>query len=135
MLEDVLSLTSAVRVGSLGTINPDGSPWSTPLHMAVDDTRVVWLSDRTAQHSQNIARDPRVSLTLWTGDTFENVKGVYLQSEAREVTGLEEVVARQLYMARFPDVPEKLAGTSTYVASLAEINTTKSRGGRVYFGS
>lgn len=135
MLQDMLSIAATSRVGSLGTINPDGSAWSTPLHMAVDEDKIVWLSDSQAQHSENIARDARVSVALWTGDTFENVKGVYVQTEAREVSGVEEVAARQLYMSRFPDVPEKLASTSTYIAPLGEINTTKTRGGRLYFGS
>lgn len=134
MKSDILPIVQNTLVGSVATINPDGSPWSSPLHMAFGDDVVVWLSDERTQHSQNIARDPRVSINIWTGDLTENVKGVYVQSEAKRVEGIEEVAARQIYAARFGGkIPEKFVPAATYVAPLGDINTTKTRGGRLYF--
>lgn len=134
MQSDILPIVHDQPVGSVATINPDGSPWNTPLHMAFGDDVVVWLSDKNSQHSQNIARDGRVSITIWSGDVLENVKGVYIQSTAHLVEGIEEVAARQIYAARFGGkIPEKFVHAQTYVAPLGEINTTKTRGGRLHF--
>lgn len=134
MKADMLAIAHEVAVGSVATVAPDGSPWSTPLHLAFDDDRVVWLSDERTWHSQNIARDPRVSIALWSGTAVENVKGVYIQTTARRVEGMEEVAARQLYAARYGGkIPEKFVAGSTYVATIGDINTTKTRGGRLYF--
>lgn len=134
MKSDILPIVQTTLVGSVATVNPDGSPWSTPLHLAFGDDVVVWLSDASTQHSENIARDPRVSITIWAGDSVENVKGVYVQSTARLVEGVEEVAARQIYAARFGGkIPEKFVPSATYVAQLGDINTTKTRGGRLHF--
>lgn len=120
-------------VGALATVNADGTPWVTPLHVAVDEEMVVWLSSENTQHGQNIARDNRISLTLWSNTEVENVKGVYVQSRAEIVTGAKEIAARQLYARRFGAVPEKFLAAETYIAPLGDINTTKTRGGRLYF--
>lgn len=133
MKSDLLPIISQVQVASVATINEDGSPWSTPLHVAIDEDRVVWLSADSSQHSLNIERDGRVSIALWSDTEVENVKGVYVQSVAHRITGIEEVAARQLYAARFGGIPEKFVPASTYVAPLGDINTTKTRGGRLYF--
>lgn len=133
MKSDILPITASVKVGSLGTVNADGSPWSTPLHFAIDENKIVWLSTDNAQHSRNIDREPRVSIVLWSDTEVENVKGIYVQSQARKVTGMEEVAARQLYAARFGGIPEKFVPASTYIAPLGAINTTMTRGGRLYF--
>lgn len=133
MKSDILPVIAAVKVGSLATINQDGSPWNTPLHFAVGDEVVVWLSSDKSQHSQNIERDDRVSITLWSDTEVENVKGVYIQTRASRVDGVEEVAARQLYAERFGSIPEKFMAAETYIAALGDINTTKTRGGRIYF--
>ena len=134
MRSDLFPTISSTQVGSLATVNEDGSPWNTPLHMAFADEYVVWLSPERSQHSQNIARDPRVSITLWSSENFENVKGVYLQSTAKLVTGTAEMAARQVYVARFgTNIPDQIASSETYIAAIGDINTTKTRGGRLYF--
>lgn len=134
MKSDILPIVQSVLVGSVATVNEDGSPWSTPLHIAFSDDMVVWLSAESSQHSRNIERDPRVSIAIWSDTELENVKGVYVQSDARRVEGMEEVAARQIYAARFGGtIPEKFVAAATYVAPLGEINTTRTRGGRLYF--
>ncbi len=133
MKSDMIPIISVVGVGSLATINDDGSPWSTPLHVAVGDEVIVWLTSSKTQHSQNIQRDNRVSLALWSSSEIENVKGIYVQSRAVKVSGGQEIAARQLYAERFGGIPEKFLAGETYIAPLGDINTTKSRGGRIYF--
>lgn len=134
MKSDLLPVVSTVAIGSLATLNADGTPWSTPLHYAFGDEVVVWLSAASTQHSQNIERDDRVSIVIWTSGELQNVKGVYVQSRAQRVTGADEFAARQLYAERYGGrIPEQFLQAETYVAPLGDINTTKTRGGRIYF--
>lgn len=134
MREDLDIIAANTLVGALATINEDGSPWNTPLHFAFGDDYVCWLSPENTQHSENIARDPRVNITLWTKEQIPDVKGAYISTTARRVEGLEEVAVRQVYAARLGGtIPEKFVSAATYKAPLGEINTTKTRGGRLYF--
>lgn len=134
MREDLDIITQTVQVGALATVNEDGSPWNSPIHFAFGDDYVCWLSPREAQHSVNIDRDPRVSITLWARDKVPNVQGAYIQTTATVVEGIEEVAVRQVYAARFGgSIPEKFLAAATYKAPLGDINTTKTRGGRLYF--
>lgn len=133
MKSDIVPIISSVAVGSLASLNQDGSPWSTPLHMAIGDEAIVWLSSEKTQHGINMDRDDRVSIALWSDTEVENVKGIYVQTYAEKVTGVQEVAARQLYAERFGAIPEKFLAGETYVAPLGEIDQEKSRGGRIYF--
>ena len=134
MREDLNIIAQNAHVGALATINEDGSPWNTPIHLAFGDDYVCWLSPKNTQHSQNIERDPRVNITVWTKEQVPDVKGAYIHTTARQVEGIEEVAARQVYAARFGGtIPEKFVPSATYVAPLGDINTTKTRGGRLYF--
>ena len=97
-------------------------------------TTYVGFHQKNTQHSQNIERDPRVNITVWTKEQVPDVKGAYIHTTARQVEGIEEVAARQVYAARFGGtIPEKFVPSATYVAPLGDINTTKTRGGRLYF--
>lgn len=135
MKSDIIPIISSVDVGSLASINEDGSPWSTPLHIAVGDEVVVWLTSDKTQHGINIDRDNRVSIALWSDTEVENVKGVYIQTVAEKVTGSQEMAARQLYTERFGKIPEKFLAAETYIAPLGDIDEAKSRGGRIYFSA
>jgi len=134
MSEEFTLLVGDAPVGSIATINEDGSPWSTPLHFAFDATHVYWLSPLDTQHSRNIERDPRVSIVVWSSDEIPRVRGVYVQSKAELLTGEREQQARVIYASRFGGtIPEKFAASPTFAARIGDINTTKSRGGRKYF--
>jgi PPOX class probable F420-dependent enzyme len=49
---------------NLGTLNPDGSPQVTPVWVDYDGKHVRVNSARGRQKDKNIARDPRVSLSI-----------------------------------------------------------------------
>ncbi len=134
MQDDILQITEQIHVGSLATINEDGSPWNTPLHFTFSDTMVYWLSSPKAQHSQNLERDDRVSITIWSDHTPPNVKGAYVQSRGSKLTGATEITGRQIYKARHGKyLPEAFFLADLYGAPLGEIDETKTRGGRIYF--
>ncbi len=68
--EQALRRISEARVGTLATLNPDGSPHLVPFVFAVEDGRIVSAVDHKPKLSRRLARlsnieaDPRVSVLV-----------------------------------------------------------------------
>ena len=74
---------------TLGTADPDGNPWTSPVYFApAGDRDFYWVSETDARHSRNLAERPRVSLVVFDS-TVEPYHGraVYAVGQAREVSG------------------------------------------------
>ena len=72
----------------LGTADPDGRPWTSPVYFApAGDRKFYWLSATDAQHSRHLAERPQVSIVIFDS-TVEPYHGraVYAIGEAREVS-------------------------------------------------
>jgi PPOX class probable F420-dependent enzyme len=61
----VKRLLDEPNVAVLATINPDGSPQSSPIWVGRDGDDLVISSARGRRKDRNIQRDPRVSLTVF----------------------------------------------------------------------
>lgn len=72
-------------VGCIATVNDDGSPWVTPLHMASDGEFVYWFSNETERHSKNHVRDSRVSLALYAPEGGPHKEGIYLNGHVERL--------------------------------------------------
>jgi len=85
----VRDLLAVNRYLILGTVGSDGSPWTSPVYFATaGDREYYWVSSTDAQHSVNLARDPRVSIVVFDS-TVQPYHGraVYAAGEARELSG------------------------------------------------
>jgi len=130
-MEDIKKLLAANLVGTLATVNEDGSPWATPVHVFADDEALYWFSKDTQQHSINIERDPRVSLALWA--RTEGTVGAYISGTAEKLN-VEDTTTQILAIAS-PDgtISPFFEGTSGYRLPLGQINRGKSSEKRWYF--
>ena len=122
-------------IGSVATLNEDGSPWVTPVHIFADDEAVYWFSMEDKQHSQNVERDPRVSLTLFSSDLSHGPKGVYLNGSAEKLNEEETEQAKQLVEARIGKIPANFASATAYKLKIGQLNSSKSAGDCWYFYS
>jgi hypothetical protein len=51
---------------TLGTVDPDGRPWTSPVYFAADGLREFYWSSRTdAVHSRNLTERPDVSIVVF----------------------------------------------------------------------
>lgn len=68
----------------LGTADPVGSPWVTPVFFVADGTdRVLWVSSPESRHSRNIARNPAVAITVFdTAAPIGGAEALYLEATA-----------------------------------------------------
>ena len=122
-------------LATLATVNADGTPWSTPLHVASDGEYIYWFSKESTVHSQNIARDPRVSLTLFSPDESRGPKGVYVNGQVELLSGDSEQAAREMIGKRLGGFPPAFAAAKAYRLPIGVYNAEKSTGNCWYFYS
>lgn len=135
MTEDARTLLSENILGTLATVNEDGSAWATPIHVFYDDTAVYWFSNEDKQHSVNIVRTPQVSLVVFSPDESRGPKGVYFNGVATRLTGSRAKDARQLVLDRLGSIPTVFETASAYRLPIGALNSSKSAGNCWYFYS
>jgi PPOX class probable F420-dependent enzyme len=62
--DDVRVLFDGPNLAHLATLLPDGSPHTVPLWVSVEGDRIAFLSAPESRKARNIARDPRVALSI-----------------------------------------------------------------------
>jgi PPOX class probable F420-dependent enzyme len=60
----VADLIGERNFAHLATLEPDGSPSSRPIWVDVEEDRVIFVTQLASRKAQNIARDPRVALSV-----------------------------------------------------------------------
>jgi PPOX class probable F420-dependent enzyme len=64
-LDDQLSrLLDGTPLAHVATLLPDGSPHSVPVWVGLEEGRVAFLTSPGSRKARNVARDPRVSISL-----------------------------------------------------------------------
>lgn len=120
-------------LGTIATLNEDGSPWASPVHVFSDEKAVYWFSPETAQHSINVEKNPRVSLTLFSPDTSNGTKSVYINGTVTKLDVDETTKAKQLMVLKIGKIPTFFEQTTAYRLPIGEINRGKSYGNCWYF--
>jgi hypothetical protein len=91
------------RYLTLGTVDLDGRPWTSPVYFAAGgDREFYWLSATDARHSRNLAERPQVSIVIFDSTVpAYHGRAVYAVGEARELSGSD--LARGLEVYPGPD--------------------------------
>ncbi len=133
MNEEARAILNENILGTIATINEDGSPWSSPVHVFSDNEAVYWFSREDSQHSLNAERDARVSLTLFSPDTSRGPKGVYINGPVTKLDVDATTEAKQLMVAKIGQIPAFYETTTAYRLEIGEFNRGKSYGNCWYF--
>lgn len=74
---------------TLGTTDPDGRPWTSPVYFAPGSDRdFYWLSNTDARHSRNLAERPQASMVIFDSTVPPyHGRAVYAVGEASELSG------------------------------------------------
>lgn len=123
---------------TLATASVDNQPRSTPVHFAYDEEYVYWMSEPSAQHSQNLATNDKLFVTVFdAGQSVSELaqrRCVYIQTRGEQVNGDDELAAREVFADKFGDEDgRKAAEWQYYRAKLGEVDADKSDEQRVYF--
>ena len=83
----------------LGTTDPDGRPWTSPVYFApAGDRTFHWLSATDALHSRHLAERPQVSIVIFDSTVAPyHGRAVYASGEARELSGSDVDRALEAY--------------------------------------
>lgn len=102
---------------TLATVGPDG-PWAAALFYVSDALDLYWLSEPDTRHSLNVARDPRVAVTIQEDyRDWRVIQGIQMEGTAAEVGPVAQAARPMaLYVAKYPflgdwrNPPPALAG-------------------------
>ena len=135
MNEAVRAILDESILGTLATVNEDGSAWATPLHLFYDDEALYWFSHGGTQHSQNIETRSEVSVVIYSPDESESVKGVYAHGVAVKLDEANTEEAKQLVIKRLGAIPAVFEGATAYRLPFGQLDEARSRGNCWYFYS
>ena len=83
--DEIATFLSQQRVATMATIGPSGMPHLVAMWYALIDG-VIWFETKAkAQKAVNIVRDPRVTVLLEDGLTYDTLRGVSFEGTAEVV--------------------------------------------------
>jgi PPOX class probable F420-dependent enzyme len=77
----------------LTTLGPRGWPHSMPMWFVVRDGEVWIWTYRSTQKVRNLERDPRATLLVEAGTTYDQLRGVMIEAEAEVIDDFDTVLA------------------------------------------
>jgi PPOX class probable F420-dependent enzyme len=115
---EIAALLAGSRKLQLATINRDGTPHLVTMYYVMLDERIAFWTYHSSQKAVNLARDPRLSCLVETGEQYFDLRGVQVQGVARRVDDPETVreIGRRI-AAGLGDAPG--GAVDDYVASAA----------------
>jgi len=83
--DEVAEMLAAGRKVQLATINPDGYPHLVTMYYTLIDGKIAFWTYRTSQKALNLARDPRISCLVETGEAYFDLRGVQIQGVVQTI--------------------------------------------------
>jgi putative heme iron utilization protein len=85
------AIIDANRYMALGTADPDGHPWVSPVWFASEDYKHFhWVSSPDARHSRNLAARQEVAIAIFDSTVpVGGAQAVYMSGRAEELTSGE----------------------------------------------
>src|SRR5215472_8798879 len=94
---EVEAMLAGSRKVQLATINPDGYPHLVTMYYTLIDGKIAFWTYRTSQKALNLARDPRISCLVETGEAYFDLRGVQVQGTVETITDYVANAARKRY--------------------------------------
>jgi PPOX class probable F420-dependent enzyme len=88
---EIADMLAANRKVQLATINPDGYPHLVTMYYTLVDGKIAFWTYRTSQKALNLARDPRISCLVETGEAYFDLRGVQIQGTVDTITDPDAV--------------------------------------------
>ncbi len=102
--DEVLEYLATHHVMTLATQGSDG-PWAAAVFYVNVGFELTFLSSPRTRHATDLARDPRCAAAIHEDySDWPEIKGIQLEGQVRELTGLERVEAIARYARKFPVV-------------------------------
>lgn len=108
--EEVWQLIASRKNLQVATLNKDGSVQLTTLWFALVDGAIVFETFTKSQKIVNLKRDPRITVLVEDGDTYDQLRGVSINGRAELVDepAAVERFATAIVAKNNPEVPEEM---------------------------
>ena len=108
--EEIAAFIDAQKSLQVGTIERDGSIHLSTLWYGLVDGRIVFETYTKSQKIKNLERDPRITVLLEDGDTYDQLRGLMIKGTARLEGDPEKVhpLALAVMTRNQPDIDEEL---------------------------
>lgn len=99
LAEHARTLLDANRYMTLGTVDPHGRPWTSPVYFAASSLHeFYWTSETAAAHSRNLTERPHVSIVVFDSSVPPyHGRALYATGEAYELEGGDIERGLQVY--------------------------------------
>jgi PPOX class probable F420-dependent enzyme len=97
--EEVASFLVKQRVVTCASIGTDGRPHLMPLWFVPDGHTLLCWTYGSSQKAMNLRRDPRATLQVEAGDSYEELRGVMFEADAELIDAPDEIAAIGLRIA------------------------------------
>jgi hypothetical protein len=103
-----------IQYGAVATVNPDGTPWISPVQTVHDDQlRFYWFSDKASQHSVNARTNGRAAMVIFDSTVPEGQgAGIYVAGSVDELKGLQDITFACMLKKGEPGDPGEFLGDS-----------------------
>lgn len=137
MERKAIGILDVNRVMTIATVRPDGWPQATMVGYANEGLLIYFIVSRSGQKFANIARDPRVSLTIGRDfDEPSEIKALSIAANADEVRDPEQreraidlLLGRHPALAKLPrPTPERSAIMRAYPAIVTILDYSEGLG-------
>ena len=81
--DEAQALLASSRKLQLATLNPDGTPHLVTMFYVMQDGQIAFWTYRASQKARNLARDPRVTCLVETGEDYFELRGVQVVGTVR----------------------------------------------------
>lgn len=106
--QETAAVLDAARKVQVATINQDGTPHLVTMYYVMLGGQITFWTYRTSQKALNLARDPRVTCLVESGEQYFDLRGVQVQGTVRRIEDPAEVraIGRRI-AAAMGGVPEE----------------------------
>lgn len=101
--DEVMRLLSTHTTMTLSTVETDGTPAAAPLFYVLFHDALLFLSDPSTRHVQNLLASPQVAIAVYQdGQAWDSIRGLQARGRAVPLPREQEAAARSTYVRRFP---------------------------------
>src|SRR3569832_2314190 len=80
--EEVAAFLDRSRTATMATLGPSGHPHLIAMWYGVIDGKIYFETKSKSQKSVNLRRDPKISVMVEAGDTYDQLRGVAIEGTA-----------------------------------------------------
>jgi uncharacterized protein len=114
--QQILNYIESHNTMTLGTCFQE-VPWTATVFYASDDLKLYFFSVPDSRHSQNLAANPRVAVTIQEDyKNWQEIKGIQLEGRVTLVDSLtKKAKAMAVYARKYPDIIKLFTNPSSGV--------------------